>query len=331
MSVIYIGSFDAILGTAYGVMVTAKAAMLGVLLILGGINFLLLRGSTPDTAVPRLRRIVEAELGIGITVLLTAASLTSQPPAVDLANNIVTPPMIIARITPTWPRLTYPAPILVSANGKPLNDAATRFTTMKDVDGGFLSYKNLADIQESEANHHWMGLIVLAMGVFALLARTGKAEWAELWPLLLISISIFIFLRADTESWPYGPQGFWSTWLHPEVAQHRLAAVACAGFAIFELRVRKRGQENNPLALIFPLMCALGGAVLLTHSHSITNVKEELLAELSHVPLGILAVLAGWSRWLELRMPEPNRRIPSWIWPACFVLIAIGLLNYREM
>jgi len=52
---------------------------------------------------------------------------------------------------------------------------------------------------------------------------------------------------------------------------------------------------------------------------------------LSHVPLGVTAVLAGWSRWLELRLPQAHRAIPSWIWPACFVLIGLGLLNYREM
>jgi putative copper resistance protein D len=189
----------------------------------------------------------------------------------------------------------------------------------------------LADIQESESNHHWMGLVVLAMGVLALLARTGKFKWAEYWPLLLICIALFIFIRADTESWPIGPQGFWATWLHPEVFQHRLAALVCIGFAAFELRVRRLKLESSWLSLIFPLMCALGGAVLLTHSHSITNVKEELLAELSHVPLGLAAVLAGWSRWLEIRLPAENRKIPAWIWPACFVLIGAGLLNYREM
>ena len=43
MSLVYIGSWRAVLGTAYGVMVTAKAVMLGVLMLLGGINFLLLR------------------------------------------------------------------------------------------------------------------------------------------------------------------------------------------------------------------------------------------------------------------------------------------------
>jgi putative copper resistance protein D len=70
---------------------------------------------------------------------------------------------------------------------------------------------------------------------------------------------------------------------------------------------------------------------LLTHSHAITNVKENLLVELSHVSMGLLAVFAGWARWLELRLPPEDRKIPSWIWPICLVLIGAGLLNYREM
>ncbi len=329
MSTLYIEPLKAVLGTAYGVMVTAKAAMLGVLVALGGINFLLLRNRT-ETAIPKLRRIVEAELGIGITVILAAVSLTSQPPAVDLADNVVPFQTILARLTPTWPRFTYSVPITAARAGN-LNRGSTEDSTVKVVDSEPLSYKRLADIAESEANHHWMGVIVLAIGVLALLARTGKAEWAGYWPLLLIGISIFILIRADTESWPYGRQGFWAAALDPEVFQHRLVALACAGFAVFELHARKRRPENNRLALIFPIMCALAGAVMLTHSHSLLNVKEEVLAELSHVPLAILAVLAGWSRWLEVRLPASNRQIVSWIWPVCFVLVGAQLLNYREM
>jgi putative copper resistance protein D len=334
MSYEYIGSWRAIFGTAYGVMVTAKAVMLGVLLVLGGVNFLLLRNTSADVALPRLRRLIEAELGIGITVILTAASLTSQPPAIDLVNQTVSPQQIVARLMPTWPRLSYPPPT-PDDHGVPVAVPAVVLAKYPvaptDVEGTKLSAKKVADIEESESNHHWMGLVVLAMGILALLARTGKAPWAEYWPLLLIGIAIFIFLRADTESWPYGPVGFWAAWLSPEVFQHRIAAVVCIGFAVFELRVRKRNLTSSPLSLVFPLMCALGGAVLLTHSHAITNVKEELLVELSHVPMGVFAVLAGWSRWLELRLPEENRTIPAWIWPMCFVLIGAGLLNYREM
>ena len=332
MSLSYIGSWQALYGTAYGVMVSAKALMLGALIALGGINFLLLRNCAPDAVMPRLRRLVEAEVGIGITVILTAASVTSQPPAVDLVNDTVTAQQVWSRIKPTWPRLGITA-LAQSSTASPERflppDSMT--TPQTSIDGTPLSAAKLADIVESELNHHWMGLLVLLMGALALLARTGKAKWAEYWPLLLIGIAVFIIVRADTEAWPLGPQGFWATCLRPEDLQHRLAALVCIGFAVFELRVRRRKLENHPAALVFPLMCALGGALLLTHSHNLTNVKEELLAELSHVPMGILAVLAGWSRWLEIRLPAKDRGIPAWIWPVCFVLIGAGLLNYREI
>jgi len=329
MSVLYIGSWGAVLGSAYGVMVGAKALMLAALLLLGGVNFLLLRNTSKDQVMPRLRRLIEAEVGIGITVILTAASLTSQPPAVDQTEETVTMHQVWQRVKPRVPRLNYHfIPETDKNTGEPL---ATGPGTPVNVDGVPLTPRLINNSIESESNHHWMGLVVLAMGLLALLARTGKAPWAEMWPLLLIGIAIFIFLFADTECWPVGWKGFWACWADPEVFQHRMAGIVCVGFAVFELRVRKQKKENDPWAMVFPSMCALGGAVLLTHSHAIVNVKENLLVELSHVPMGIIAVFAGWARWLELRLPEKDRAIPSWIWPACFVLIGAGLLNYREM
>jgi len=67
MGLVYIGSFRSLYGTAYGVMVIAKIMMLVAMLALGGINFLLLRKYSPGEVMPRLRRLVEAEVGIGIT------------------------------------------------------------------------------------------------------------------------------------------------------------------------------------------------------------------------------------------------------------------------
>ena len=329
MSVLYIGSWGAVLGSAYGVMVGAKALMLAALLLLGGVNFLLLRNTSKDQVMPRLRRLIEAEVGIGITVILTAASLTSQPPAVDQTEETVTMHQVWQRFKPTAPRLNYHfIPETDKNTGEPL---ATGPGTPVNVDGVRLTPRLINNSIESESNHHWMGVVVLAMGVLALLARTGKAPWAEMWPLLLIGIAVFIFLLADTECWPVGWKSVGACWADPEVFQHRMAGIVCVGFAVFELRVRKQEKENDPWAMVFPSMCALGGAVLLTHSHAIVNVKENLLVELSHVPMGIIAVFAGWARWLELRLPAKDRAIPSWIWPACFVLIGAGLLNYREM
>ena len=277
--------------------------------------------------MPRLRRLIEAEVGIGITVILTAASLTSQPPAVDQLSETVTMQQIWQRFQPTMPRLTYK--FIPETN--PDGTAAIPKVHGYNVDGMPLTPRLINNSIESESNHHWMGVVVLAMGLLALLARTGKAPWAEYWPLLLIGMAVFIVLFADTECWPVGWKSLGACFADPEVFQHRLAALVCVGFAVFELRVRKQRKENDPWAMVFPLMCAFGGAVLLTHQHAITNVKETSLVELSHVPMGVLAVFAGWARWLELRLPEENRAIPSWIWPACFVLIGAGLMNYREM
>ena len=335
MSIRYIASWRAVLGTAYGVMVTAKVLMLAVLMLLGGINFWLLRNTSKDRVMPRLRRLIEAEVGIGITVILTAASLTSQPPAVDQPNDTVTFHQIMQRMKPAFPRFTYPqvADASTSAPGQEatVSDVANKLPAAYNADGEPLTAQTIAWSMESESNHHWMGVVVLAMGLLALLARTGKAGWAEYWPLLLVGIAIFIFVQADTECWPVGWKSFGACWANPEVFQHRVAALVCVAFAVFELRVRKRNRENDRTALIFPLMCAAGGAVLLTHTHAITNVKENLLVELTHVPMGLLAVFAGWARWLEIRLPPEDRAIPSWIWPVCFVLIGVGLLNYREL
>lgn len=331
MSVVYIGSWQAILGTAYGVMVLAKAVMLGVLVLLGGINFLMLRNMSRDQVMPRLRRLIEAEVGIGITVILTAASLTSQPPAVDQPNDIVSFHQIVQRFRPTLPRLTYSRVEAATPAARQSDESAAQQPIAYNADGELISARMVANSMESEANHHWMGVLVLGMGVLALLARTGKAPWAEYWPLLLIGIAVFIILQADSECWPMGWKSMGACFADPEVFQHRMAALVCIGFAIFELRVRKRQRDNDPMALVFPLMCAAGGAVLLTHQHAIANVKENLLVELTHVPMGVLAVFAGWARWLELRLPAENRKIPSWVWPVCFVLIGAGLLNYREM
>ncbi|HZM09898.1 MAG TPA: CopD family protein, partial [Candidatus Limnocylindrales bacterium] len=334
MSLSYIGSVRSLFGTAYGVMVSAKAIMLGAMLLLGGINFLLLRKYSGDAVGPRLRRLVEAEVGIGITIILTAASLTSQPPAVDLVNDTVDFAHIASRLKPHWPRLASPELAQLSSPfpGRKIDiPAVAPLPAAYTIDGAPLSRSEVADIGWSEYNHHWMGVLVLAMGLLALLARTGHAKWAEYWPLVLIGIAIFIFARGDPECWPLGPQGFWISWTKTEVFQHRMAALLCIAFAIFELRVRRRPSSGGALALVFPLLCAAGGALLLTHSHSLTNVQEEFLAEMSHVPLGILAVLSGWARWLEIRLPPEDRAIPAWIWPVCFALIGVGLLNYREI
>ncbi|MDU6242987.1 MAG: CopD family protein, partial [Bradyrhizobium sp.] len=112
MAMAYLGSFAAIYGTAYGVMTSAKVAMLLMLLALGAGNFLAverLRRRDPAAPLLRMKRFVEVELGIGLTVLLTAGSLTSLPPGIDLSQDRLSWSEIVERATPQWPRLSSPS------------------------------------------------------------------------------------------------------------------------------------------------------------------------------------------------------------------------------
>jgi len=332
MSIAYVGSASAIYGTSYGAMVASKVVLLGILLFLGGFNLLIVRQHPVMSAwlLPSLRRFAETEVGIGFTVILTAASLTSQPPAVDLPSGRVTAAEIVQRMRPKWPRLQTPALSSLSPATPLFSDAATAPGPSSFVPGTSYHPNTPGDIAWSEYNHHWAGLIVLAAGLLAVLASSGVAGWARHWPLSFLGLAVFLFLRADPENWPLGPRSFWQSFAVAEVLQHRLFVVLIVAFAGFEWAVRTGRIAARRARFVFPLVCAAGGALLLAHTHSLGNIKEELLAELSHIPLAIFAVAAGWSRWLELRLAIPQKRVAAWIWPACLVLIGAMLINYRE-
>ena len=73
-----------------------------------------------------------------------------------------------------------------------------------------------------------------------------------------------------------------------------------------------------------------GAMLLLTHSRALSNIKEQLLIEISDVALALCGMTAGIARWLELRLDEPGSRVASWIWPTAFVLVGVILLFYKE-
>ena len=333
----YVGSLDAIYGTSYGIMVATKAVLFGTLLVLGALNFQIARSPSGGAVIASLKRFGEAEIGIGITVILTAASLTSLPPAVDLRTDRVSTRQIVARLAPQLPRLASPSiedlPRDIYAAEVKAFDAGT-LSSASFVPGHAGTRPNTpAEKSWSEYNHHWAGLIVLSIGLLAFLAQTKHFPWARNWPLLFLGLSLFLFLRSDPETWPLGPNGFWVTLQDPEVLLHRIFALLVIALAIFEWRVQTGRVATERARLIFPTLVAVASALLLTHSHSLGNIKEEVLAELSHAPLAVLGIVAGWSRWLELRLPSENkvRDRMARLWPTCLLLIGLLLLNYREM
>ena len=336
--VMYIGSIDAVYGTAYGAMAVTKSILLGMLLLLGFANFRAVRRVPPGgAALARVRRFVEVEMGVGFAVLMAAASITSMPPAVDLTRDRVTLSELVERIKPALPRLTSPdhATLAIPALQARLDDerrAEQVSTTVRAFapGSGTLPPRNAEDLEWSEYNHHWAGLLVLAMGLAALAQRSGHAPWAKHWPLLFLLLAAFLFLRADPEVWPMGEIGIIESLKDPEVAQHRLFVLLIVAFALFEWGVRTGRIASHKLMRVFPLLTALGGTLLLTHSHALGNVKEELLIDMTHLPIAVLGISAGWARWLEIDAPAEEGRWAGWVWPACFVLIGLLLLGYRE-
>ena len=328
MAWVYTQSWSAVYGTAYGVVLIAKSIMLAAVLVLGAGNFLLIRGQRFNSSpwLLRIGQFSEAEIGIGFTIILAAASLTAQPPAVDLVQNRLTLPEISARMTPQWPSFSTP-PVRALPPVQSMKAAIQTYAQSPDDAN---AANNKMEQEWSDYNHHWAGIIVLLAGLLAMLGRWDRARWARHWPLAFLGLAIFLFLRADPEAWPLGPRGFWASFYNPEDLQHRLYILLIVSFVAFEWSVQTKRLRSSKAALVFPAVCALGGALLLTHNHTLGNVKQELLTEISHTAIALFAVFAGWTRWLELRGSGRGKLIAAWVWPMCLMCIGLILLNYRE-
>jgi putative copper resistance protein D len=299
-------------------MLLTKVTLLTAALLLGGLNFLAVRRLTRGdrTVTPRLWWFTEAEVGFGLTLLLAAAALTALPPARDVHEDRATISEVAGRFVPRFPRLTTPGIDDLLASAAPLAES--------------LAERKPEEYAWSEYNHHMAGLFVVAMGLLAWLERSGRANWARHWPLVFLGLAAFLFIRNDPRAWPLGPAGFWESMVFPDVLQHRMAVALISALAIFEWLVRTGRLRSPGWGYVFPLLSAGGGALLLTHSHAMWNLKVEFLTEITHTPLGILAVFIGWGRWLELRLPPPENALPGRVWAGAMVLLGALLLFYRE-
>jgi putative copper resistance protein D len=346
LAYVFVGSWQGLYGTSYGVMVIGKVTLLIGLLFFGFMNFRLVERlrADPSTPILRMRRFAEVEIGVGLSVFALAASITSSPPAIDQLYSQVPLSVTVERMAPIWP------PRFVGLSGyNSLYDNLAIITLQKKLDAeaaadaskpqhpqavvpgeGIAPPRLPTDIAWSESNHHWAGVFVIVIGLLALLDKSGKAHWARHWPLAFLLLAVFLFIFSDPENWPMGHVGFWESLRESEVLQHRIIVLLVISFGLFEWGVRTGRLRRPWQALVFPILTAIGGGMLLMHSHNISDVKEQFLIELTHIPLAILAVASAWARWLELRLPAPDSRIPGFVWPISYVLVGLLLINYQE-
>ncbi len=316
----YIGSVDGLVGTAYGTMLITKVALMASLLFLGGMNNLSIRqwklGGDRTELLRRVPVFAEVEAGVGIIVLMAAAALTGQPPAVDVPSQWATPAQVLHTFAPKMPQLT-PPPYAKMLSGAGLS---------LDL---FWLPTHLQKIQ-SDFNHNISGICVILIGLGALLNRATRARWTRHWPLLFMPLAVFLLIIGEPTGWPLGNEGFFKTLISPEVLTHRLATLIVIVLGMFEWRVQAGALAGTRWRYLFPLLCGVGGALLLTHSHTVFAITWAFLIEVSHNAMGVLAVMIGAAGWMEMRMSGRESRIAGLVWPVCLTLLGFVLLFYRE-
>ncbi|MFO1204207.1 MAG: CopD family protein [Burkholderiales bacterium] len=325
LTLVYVGAWDGLLGTGYGSLVSAKVLLLTLAL---GFAFLNLRAGRSWVRDPAARAVtarvpysIEAEAFLLVVILFVAASLASMPPAVDIRNLTATAPEVLAMFTPRMPGLESPTHAALLAG------EAARTVVVGRV-------PSLAATQWSDYNHNVAGVFLVAMAGFALLSYVPGFRWAKFWPAGFVLLGIFLFFRSDAEAWPLGPLGFWvSMFGNAEILQHRLATMLALVLGLLEMRARTSASASPRLRYVFPVLCALGGILLVTHSHLPFEIKTDFLIQSTHLAMGLLAVVMAVGRWLELRLGDagdaPIARVAGLV--SVLAMLAIGaILSFYE-
>ncbi len=336
----YVGSWAGLFGTGYGSLVAAKVALLALTLGFAALNLAAGRAwrrhrggkaatpppASPATLPPLMARVpcyIEAETFLLVAVLFVAASLSSLPPAVDIPQMSATLHEVAAMFAPKLPSLVTPS------HANLLAGEADRLAIVGRV-------ASQAATAWSDYNHNVAGVFLVGMGAVALLSYLPRMAWAGYWPLGFVMLGVFLFFRADAETWPLGPLGFWaSTFSNGEVLQHRLATLLCFALGLVEWRIRRQGlQRDNDPRYAFAVLCALGGLLLVTHAHTPFELKTDYLIQSTHLVMGLLATLMAVGRWLELRLADGHSggwsRAAGLLSVSAMLCIGMVLVFYKE-
>lgn len=328
----YIDTWNGLVGTGYGNLLMVKIVLLSMALGYAWLNrsAVLNYGTSgnPYALTNRVPYFVEAETFVLITLLFTAASLASQPPAIDIPS-----------LTATWQEVlnTFKPQI-------PLTQSPTHTDLLAGEPGRVAivgQVPSLAATEWSNYNHNIAGIFLTVMSFFAMLSYAKQLpafrsvsnllSFTQYWPIGFVLLGIFLFFRSDAETWPLGPIGFWdSTFNNGEVLQHRIATLLVFTLGIMELRARSSENASNTLIFAFPVLSAFGGLMLLTHSHVGFQPKSAFLIQVGHTAMGVFSLLLACGRWLELKLDSPGKNIAGFVSVAALFQIGIILMFYRE-
>jgi putative copper resistance protein D len=140
-------------------------------------------------------------------------------------------------------------------------------------------------------------------------------------------MGLFLFVRHDPESWPWGPIPLWQAIEDPQVLQHTLFTFIVLGIGLIEW-LRCRGILTHVAwGMIFPTLAIAAAAMLFLHKHGEGEVADRIYRHHAIMAsAGILAMIAKVST--EARLVKNAKA--ELIWPGLMMFIGIMLLLYRE-
>ncbi len=330
----YIDNINGLVGTGYGNLLTVKVILLGLALGYAWLNHnAVLRYGSVGNDYALIRRVpyyVEAETFVLVTLLFTAASLASQPPAIDIPNLAATWQEVLGTFNPHIPLTISPT------HSDLIAGEAGRVAIVGKV-------PSIAATEWSNYNHNVSGIFLTLMSFFAMVSYVRQLPilashslnkvlgFTEYWPFGFVALGVFLFFRSDAETWPLGPIGFWdSTFNNGEVLQHRIATLLVFTLGVTELRARFSKHAGTTLVYAFPMLSAFGGLMLLTHSHVGFEPKSAFLIQVGHTTMGVFSLILACGRWLELKLDSPGKEIAGFASVAALFIIGLILMFYRE-
>jgi len=322
MAIAYITTLNGFFGTGYGNILLVKILLLAIALGFAWLNHRAVLeykiSANSHALFNRVPYYIEAETFVLITLLFTAASLASQPPAIDIPGLTATWMEALNAFAPRIPRLSSPSHEALLAG------EAGRTAILNQM-------PSVASTEWSDYNHNIAGVFVTAMSLLAMLSYKKSLVWARYWPVGFIGLGIFILLRSDAETWPNGSMGFWESMLeNGEILQHRIATLLVFLLGTMELRARMTRNPDSKLPYVFPLLCAVGGLMLLTHSHIGFQAKSAFLIQIGHTFMGLFALIMAVGRWLELKLDQPGKSVAGFVSVFAFFQIGMILIFYQE-
>lgn len=182
----------------------------------------------------------------------------------------------------------------------------------------------------SELNHHIAGVFVLFAGGLALLAAVGgqRFAWARYgWPGLFFLLGVFLFIRHDPESWPFGPLTFWESVTEAQVLQHMLFTLIALAIGAIEW-MRCRGTLAHPAwGWIFPSLAVSAAIMLFMHKHGEGAAADKIYRHHSIMATsGIVAMIA--KVFDDSRLSDS--KVGSYVWTGLITFVGFMLLIYSE-